>query len=528
MVKVVGAKAVKTWLADTREFAFLDVREHGQYGEGHPFHATSAPFSRFEPEIVRLVPNLGVRVVLLDAGDGVAQRAATAAEALGYRDINVLDGGADGWKAAGFTLFAGVNVPSKTFGELLEHQRHTPRVTAEELQKLKASGERFVIVDGRPFGEYQKMNIPGGICCPNGELALRIGEIVPDEATKIIVNCAGRTRSIIGAETLIALGLPNPVMALENGTQGWFLAGLELERGSSRRHGAAAPPSSVLAQRALHVRRLAEARGVRFTGAAEVAGWLADATRTTFLLDVRTPEEFAAGSARGFEHAPGGQLVQATDQWVGVMRARIVLADSDGIRAPMMAQWLAQLGHDVAVLEGGIAAGADLPPRAGAPVWKPATPERIGAADLARLPEGPRPVIVDARASFDFRKGHIEEAHWSIRPRIAQLAPAITGRRVVVVADRADTAALAAGELARAGASSVQRLDGAPVDWQSAGLPMVATPEHPADADCIDYLFFVHDRHDGNAEAARGYIAWEMGLLAQLDDAERGVFRLAQ
>jgi rhodanese-related sulfurtransferase len=109
-------------------------------------------------------------------------------------------------------------VPSKTFGELLEHKRHTPRITAEELHRLMASGEPFVIVDGRPFSEYQKMNIPGGICCPNGELALRIGEIVPDPSTTIVVNCAGRTRSIIGAETLIALGVPNPVMALENGT----------------------------------------------------------------------------------------------------------------------------------------------------------------------------------------------------------------------------------------------------------------------------------------------------------------------
>ncbi len=527
MAKVVDAKSVKAWLADTRELAFLDVREHGQYGEGHPFHSTSVPFSRFEPEIVRLVPNLNVRIVLFDAGDGVAQRAAAAAERLGYRDVSVLDGGADGWKAAGFTLFAGVNVPSKTFGELLEHKRHTPRITAEELQSLEASGERFVIVDGRPFGEYQKMNIPGGICCPNGELALRIEEIVPDASTKIIVNCAGRTRSIIGAETLIALGLPNPVMALENGTQGWFLAGLELERGAGRRHGMTAPAQSVLAERGRHVRRLAEARGVRFADADTVAGWLGDATRTTFLIDVRTPEEFAAGSAPGFQHAPGGQLVQATDQWVGVMRARIVLADSDGIRAPMMAQWLAQLGHDVSVLEGGIAVGTGLPARAGTPAWTPVVPARISAEDLVRRPADKRPVVVDVRASFDYRKANIANSLWSIRPRLSQLASRVAGQDVVIVADRADVAALAAGELSEMGARSVRWLDGAPADWRSAGLDVAATPDRPADADRIDYLFFVHDRHDGNAEAARGYIAWEMGLVDQLDEAERGVFKLA-
>ena len=96
--------------------------------------------------------------------------------------------------------------------------------------------ENFVIVDGRPFAEYRKMSIPGGICCPNGELALRIQDIAPDPRTKIVVNCAGRTRSIIGAQTLLDLGVPNPVYALENGTQGWFLAGLELEHGAQRHY----------------------------------------------------------------------------------------------------------------------------------------------------------------------------------------------------------------------------------------------------------------------------------------------------
>src|SRR5262245_65726190 len=174
----------------------------------------------------------------------------------------MLPGGVDAWQPAGYTLSAGVNVPSKTFGELVELQRHTPRLSASELAALREANANFVIVDGRPFGEYCKMNIPGGICCPNGELALHIHEIAPDPATTIIVNCAGRTRSIIGAQLLIDFGVPNPVYALENGTQGWFLAGFELEHGADRRHGVE-PPSNLaaLAQRA---RAHAEARGVEF------------------------------------------------------------------------------------------------------------------------------------------------------------------------------------------------------------------------------------------------------------------------
>ena len=523
----VDAKTVKTWLVDDRELAFLDVREAGQYGEAHPFHAVSVPFSRFEPELVRLVPNTNVRLVLMDGGDGVADRAADAAEALGFSGVHVMDGGADGWRRAGYTLFAGVNVPSKTFGELLEHARHTPRVTAEELSRLQAAGENIVVVDGRPYSEFQRMNIPGGICCPNGELALRIGEIAPDPSTRIIVNCAGRTRSIIGAETLRAAGVPNPVAALENGTQGWFLAGLDLERGASRRHSVSQPNTAGLANRAARVQQLARERGVKFVTSGELARWLGEPDRTTFLLDVRTPEEFAAGSAPGFQHAPGGQLVQATDQWVGVMRARIVLADSDGIRAPLMAQWLAQLGHDVAVLDGGIAAGAGLPAPVGAPRWRCEPPPAIGARDLAAAVAGSILALVDVRFSMDYRRQHIPNAIWAIRPRLSSLASIVNGRHVVLVADRPDGAALAAQELAALGVRDVRCLDGGMAAWTAAGLPAVSTPGTPADADCIDYLFFVHDRHDGNVEAARGYLAWEQGLLAQLDADERGVFKIA-
>lgn len=523
----VDARTVKAWLSDTREIAFLDVREHGQFGEGHPLLAIPAPYSRFEAELVRLVPNFAVRLVLLDDGDGVADRAARSAEALGYRNVHALEGGAEGWRRAGYTLFRGVNVPSKVFGELLEHQRHTPRITAQELQQLEASGAKFVIVDGRPFSEYQRMNIPSGVCCPNGELALRIDEIAPDPAMQIVVNCAGRTRSIIGAETLIAAGVPNKVVALENGTQGWFLAGLELERGAARRHAAAVPEGTHIESRAARVHKLAQARGVRFVTAAEVEAWLRETDRTTYLLDVRTPEEFATGSAPGFQHAPGGQLVQATDQWVGVIRARIVLADSDGIRAPMMAQWLAQLGHDVAVLDGGIAAGMALPLPTGRPAWRPTKLAPVTPKEAATAQAGGGLAIVDVRASLEYRKAHVTSSTWAIRPRLDRILGQITGKRVALVADQDDVASLAAQELTDLGCSDVRKIEGGLGAWSAATLPTVATPGSPADAECIDYLFFVHDRHDGNAEAARGYIAWEQGLIDQLDDAERAIFKIA-
>src|SRR5262249_3716161 len=179
MAAEIDASTLKTALSDGAEIALLDVREPGQFGEGHLFFAIPLPYSRFELGLPDLVPNPRVRLVLCDGGDGVAARAAKRAEALGYQKVHVLTGGVAAWPAPGSTLLAGANVPSKTFGEMVEHSRHTPRITAHELQAMRAAGDNMVIVDGRPFAEYHRMNIPGGICVPNGELALRIGDIAP-------------------------------------------------------------------------------------------------------------------------------------------------------------------------------------------------------------------------------------------------------------------------------------------------------------------------------------------------------------
>jgi hypothetical protein len=124
-----------------------------------------------------------------------------------------------------------------------------------------------------------------------------------------------------------------------------------------------------------------------------------------------------------------------------------------------------------------------------------------------------------------YRKGHIEQAQWSIRPRVAA-AVARRAKTIVLVADEPGVAALAALDLREAGCRDVRQLADGDKDWREAGLAVVATPGVPADADCIDFLFFTHGRHEGNADAARQYLAWEIGLVGQLDAQERGAFRL--
>jgi rhodanese-related sulfurtransferase len=510
MATSVTPRTLKTWLHEPGEIALLDVRKAGQFGEAHLFYAVPLPYSQLEIDVGRLVPRLATRIVLCDGGEGaVAASAARRLHGLGYTAVHVLEGGTKAWLAAGFKLFAGVNVPSKAFGEIVETQLHTPRVTADELHAMVKNGENLVIVDGRPYAEYQKMNIPGSICCPNGELAIRIAAIAPDPETRIVVNCAGRTRSIIGAETLRRMAVPNPVYALENGTQGWFLAGLPLEHRSMRKY-PEAPTSSSIHPLQAHAKRIAAAAGVPLVETSKAIDWLTDATRTTYLFDVRTAEEFAAGSLPGAAHAPGGQLVQATDQWVGTRGARILLADSEVVRAVPIAIWLRQMGHEACVLADGVQ--AKLASRPAAPPRLPQLPD-IRPEDLQGA------TLIDLRGSMAYRASHAAGAIGSIRPRIADAAAAIGADRVALIADEPMIASAAALDLCESGVTAVFLLHG--------DLPQQSASDIPPDSECIDFIFFTHGRHEGNREAALQYLSWEVNLVSQLDQAERSAFQIS-
>jgi rhodanese-related sulfurtransferase len=470
--------------------------------------------------------------VLVDGGDGISDKAARRMEALGYTDVNVLTGGAPGWKAAGYTLFDGVNVPSKAFGEVVEVVRHTPRITARQLVDMQKRGENMVIVDGRTWDEYRRFNIPGGASLPNGELVLHIDGLVKDPSTRIVVNCAGRTRSIIGAQTLIDWGIANEVVALENGTQGYWLEGIPIEHGADRKAPAGDTSAAAIAAKRERARKHAERHGVRFVNATDAIALAGNAARTTYLLDVRTAEEFAGNGLPAFEHAPGGQLQQATDQWVGVKGAQLILSDmGEVVRAPFVAAWLRQLGHEAMVLSDGASARLALEQSGLVDARRPGfdaariRQKEASPADAAALLIANRGQVIDIRSSMSYRDEHVPGSVWSIRPRIAA---AITDRSkpVVLVADDPRLAALAALDLVEAGAADISVMRGGLAGWKAEGRAVETTPADPADADCIDFVWHTLGRNEGNLDAARAYLAWEVNLVGQMDEQEKATFRL--
>jgi rhodanese-related sulfurtransferase len=330
------------------EIALLDLRREAIFALGHPLFAANMAADRIALEAGARLPRKDVAVIVYDAGEGLVSQAADRFAALGYTNIRQLGGGLEAWRNAGFEIFIDVNSYAKAFGELVESRRHTPSLAAEEVAALIAGKADIRILDVRRPDEYTTMNIPGSISVPGAELVLRAGHVAPDSNTTIIVNCAGRTRSIIGTQSLINAGIANRVVALRNGTIGWTLANQTLEHGADR-HG----DIGLFEGAAARAREVAYRACVRHLTVNEAAALETERTRTLYRFDVRALEDYAAGHIPGFRHYPGGQLVQEIDMAAPVRGARLLLTDDKGVRADMTASWLAQMGFETYVLDGG-------------------------------------------------------------------------------------------------------------------------------------------------------------------------------
>jgi len=339
---------VRTSLLLRDEIALLDVRHEAVFATGHPLFAANMAAERIALEAEARLPRKDVPIVVYDAGEGLVAEAADRLAASGYANIRQLDGGLKGWQQAGYELFQDVNSYAKAFGELVEQRRHTPSLAADDVAALIKAKANVAILDVRRFDEYATMNIPGSVSVPGAELVLRAGRVAPDPDTTIIVNCAGRTRSIIGTQSLINAGVANKVRALRNGTIGWTLAKQNLEHGADRRGGV-----GLFEGATTNAREVAYRAGVRHVGPEEALALQAQGQRTLYRFDVRSADDYAAGHIGGFRHYPGGQLVQEIDMAAPVRGARILLSDNMGVRADMTASWLAQMGWETYVLDGG-------------------------------------------------------------------------------------------------------------------------------------------------------------------------------
>jgi rhodanese-related sulfurtransferase len=524
-VAEVDVATLRDWLADGREIALLDVRDGGPFSRGHLLLATNMPLARLEILAPLLLPRRSVRLVLLDEGStdlpeggaSEAQRAARRLVQAGYNGVHVLAGGLRAWAQAGFEVFSGTNVPSKTFGEWVEHRFDTPRIDAQTLHRWQAESRDVVLVDARPAEEYRMVSLPGASDCPGAELALRVPALLRSPQTVVVVNCAGRTRSIIGCQSLRNAGVVNPVYALKDGTMGWQLAGFEPMRG--RDNLIPEPDQQGLAQAQAMAREVARRFRVRFIDEGTLERWQSETERTTYVFDVRLPSAYAQGHRPGSVNAPGGQLVQSTDTYAAVRHARIVLVDRHAVQAVMTAHWLQGMGWtDVHVLSNGLHGPLE---QGGAPLIgldaSSLTAETLEPHALHAVLGQVR--VIDVGESFLWRLAGIPASCYAMRSHLAE-ALRLWSRETPLVFSCGDgrLSRYAAQDALQLGFSSVRALAGGRAAWRAAGLPLAPCPTDEADVltPTDDMWYPPWARASGVHEAIQQYLTWEVNLVEQV------------
>jgi rhodanese-related sulfurtransferase len=514
MSGLVTADDLVALMRSAEPHAVLDLRERGTYERGHIFRTISLPRRQLETRLPGLVTARPTPLVLVDEDGSLAELARPTVTAMGYTNVRALEGGLARWRTAARPMVQGLNVPSKVFGERMLHEMKTPELSPHELDAKIRAGADMVIVDSRTPEEYHRGCIPGAISVPGGELVLRIPELVSRPATTIVVHCGGRTRSYIGAESVRAMRLPNPVVALNNGTMGWTLAGLPLERGAQRW----APPVTARGRTAASVvaKRVADEQKIPFISPDELrARWDGRDRENLYVIDVRMAEEYLQGHLAGAMWAPGGQAVQATDDYFAVRAASYVFVDDGFARAVMTAAWMRRMGvPNVAVLAGGLAAwqqaggavatGRDEPIPFGYEAAR-ATVSTVAPDELGDA------TIVSVATSDVYTAGHVPGAAWICRSR---LEPVVTRRlarrdgRIVVTCGDGRESTLAAMTLRGLGYSDVRVLAGGMRAWVEAGRPVEAGAtalwDEPDDV--------VQKPYERGRAAMEAYLRWEEAL----------------
>jgi rhodanese-related sulfurtransferase len=428
---------------------------------------------------------------------------------LGYGDVVRIHNGLPGWIAAGGHIFQGTSTPGKALGLYAQRELAIPEIGPEELARLLQKERSANVIDCRPSAEYQRGCIPGAANCPGVELLRHL--LAPDGMT--VINCAGRTRGLLGVQTLIDFGFAGRVVALRDGTMGWELAGHDLERSAAR---GACNATGAGAQLREIAERIRWRTGIQLVYPEDVGRWRADPNRTTYVFDIREAEEYRAGHVPGAHHVAGGQLIQNFDQHVATLGSRVVLADDDGVRATATALWLHRLGwRDIAVVQGSDAFGplkSDSDP--GFSIHPPDAPV-VTAPELKSMLDRGSALLVDLAMSRDYRNGHIPGAWFAIRSRLAGVLPSLPQMgTLILTSDDGVLAAFASTDEIPFG-GPVRVLEGGTAAWRQAGYPLSKSLERVAD-EMDDVVLKPSELAQGRDSAMRNYLSDSDRLLDRI------------
>lgn len=527
MASALPPQAVREAVESDRPVAVIDIREPLDFSDAHIPQSTLVPRRLLESRLPVVVPNEHASVILCDQSGEHACRDASWLATLGYDDVSYLDGGIEAWIDAGFETVerqegvygTAFNYPSKEFGERVQVTRQVEQIQPDELQALLDDDEREVVVtDVRTPAEYRDNTIPGAYNVEGVDLGLYV-EALRDADQTLVVNCAGRTRSIIGAATLEALGFED-VYELENGTMGWELAGHSLEAGAERHVRGLDVPEASYTELRKRVDALLEAQDVERLSVEAFRAVVDDPNELVYGIDVRTRDEYEAGHVPGTVSVPGGQAIQTADDHIGARNGTVVFVSNERVRAGITAYWFAEMGYPtVAVLDTGVtgwnAAGFPLEtgtPPTPTPGWERVTEmvEYVSVDELAALIETATPTLLDIGVSTRYDAGHVPGARWVPRYHLEtwldEQSP--LDEPVVVTCPDGRVSTYAAAALGDRESETLRVLDGGVDAWEDAGRSL----ETGSDAMEYDPRDVVPKPYHQGEWAKRAYLDWEENL----------------
>lgn len=478
-VSSVPASELSEILASMDAYSLLDVRERGEYALGHIPNACPVPRGLIEVLAPTLFPWHSVPVIVYSNESHRSGLAARTLTALGYEDVRIVDGGIEAWRAAGNEPEEGVNVFGKAYGEKVSTIGGVQQLEPDDLAALQEDGS-VVLLDARTNLEYLRGHIPGAVNVPGGELPVTLLSMsaAQRDGKTVVVHCAGRTRSILGARLVMDLGF-DPVFALRNGTMAWRMSGRHLEYSARTLNVPTTSEGAALSAR--FAEGFVEGQGAGAWSATEVTQAVADGG-PIYVLDVRQDAEFLADHIPGAVLCPVGQLANGADEVLTVRGAQIVCYSTDETRAQVGAGMLRRIGYPrVGWLRGGFHGwqAAGLLIAHGRPSsYPPALEAELATCDLVepevvhrQLTTDHPPALIDVRRSSEYALGHIASSRWVPRGDLERRLDGATERSadIVLVSDRGIRAALAARTAKNLGFERPQVLAGGVVAWQEQG-----------------------------------------------------------
>ncbi|MBL6595952.1 MAG: hypothetical protein ISP43_03865 [Candidatus Puniceispirillum sp.] len=477
-------------------FALIDCRERRDYVAGHWFGSTNIPLSLFSQRLRFLFKAPDFPVHFLDWQDAESAEAIHQLTAFGFTDITCHKTEKPAEMRRGFVK--GEYVWSKAFGEVVAHEIDLPEVTP---QQYLADYQDAQLFDVRPTAEYQDFTLPNSYSLPNSLLLANISALKSTGKISLL-HCAGRTRSIIGAFTLMASGYDGPFAVFRGGTQAWQLDGYEREHNANRLFAADHEATDAVAG-FLRRWQIPSAR----VSADAIAAY-ADTKQSGLLFDVSDDAATGQPLAHGIIKISGTNLIQQTDRSIARYHVPVTLFDQgSGSRAAFAAFWLRAMGFFVSI----VYLDAPLKP---VDTVNPAinhsgiTHHLAAITDLDQWQKDAVP-LYDFRPSTAFKTGHIANSQWQNISAILGQKPAATP--VAIIAACPETGSIIQDCLDRHG-------------WQIAGLYVWnasdIAPQRLATGGLdlpLDESALFAGRHHGVLTDAHDYLAWEENLPAEIE-----------